>query len=240
MRKQLVHRGLLSLAVVAAGMLACNTQAVAGIVWVDPNDYNLGDAITPPFVTLRALQGATAQAVPFTPTVFAMADDKGHYPSSMHFFGWKTENSNVITDKPAWRQKWVVLRADFDSPVSFVSMDFYRNDFSGGPLDDEQGFLTAFNSFGVPIATVPVGIPTNQEVFTATISLALPDIKYVMASGLYNHSIDDDILLTRLGYSVEAVPEPLSLVGLASGGGALAVWMGMRRRSVRRKGAQAA
>ncbi len=242
MRKHLVHRGLLSLAVLAAGMLAWNTHALAGIVWVDPNDYNLGDAITPPFVTLRALQGATAQAKPFTDTVFAMADDKGHYPSSMHFFGWQTENNNVIYDKPAWRQKWVVLRADFDSPVSFVSMDFYRNDFSGGPLNDERGFLTAYNSFGVPIATVPVGIPVNQEVFTATISLAGPDIKYVMASGLYNpqNSVDDDILLTRLGYSVEAVPEPLSLVGLASGGGALAVWMGLRRRSACRKGAPAA
>lgn len=230
------------MAVVAAGVLAWNTQAAAGIVWVDPNDYNLGDAITPPFVTLQALQGATSQTPPFTPTVFAMADDKGHYPSTMHFFGWQTKSNNVVYDKPAWRQKWVVLKAEFDSPVSFVSMDFYRNDFSGGPLNDERGFLTAYNAFNVPIATVPVGIPVNQEVFTATISLTSPDIKYVMASGLYNpqSSIDDDILLTRLGYSVEAVPEPLSLVGLASGGGALAVWLGLRRRGARRNASQAA
>lgn len=242
MRKQLIHRGLLSLAVVTAGLLAWSSQASAGIVWVDPNNYNLGYPITPPFVTLQALQGATAQTPPFTPTVFAMADDKGHYPSSLHFFGWQTKSNNVIYDKPAWRQKWVVLRAEFDSPVSFVSMDFYRNDFSGGPLDDELGFLTAYNSSNVPIATVPVGIAFNQQLFTATISLANPDIKYVMASGVYNpsSSIDDDLLLTRLGYSVEVVPEPLSLVALASGGGVMAVWMGLRRRSARRKESQAA
>lgn len=241
MRKQLGYRGLLGLAVVAAGLLGFCTQASAGIVWVDPNNYNLGDPITPPFVTLQAVQGATSQTPPFTPTVFAMADDKGHYPSTLHFFGWKTESNSVIYDKPAWRQKWVVLRAEFDSPVSFVSMDFYRNDFSGGPLDDEQGFLIAYNAFNVPIATVPVGIAVNQQMFTATISLANPDIKYVMASGVYNPSggVDDDILLTRLGYSIEAVPEPLSLTALVSGGGALAVWMGLRRRGTRRKDTQA-
>jgi len=188
MRKQLVYRGLSSLAVVAAGLLAWNTQAAAGIIWVDPDNYNLGDEITPPFVTLQALQGATSQVPPSTSTVYALADDKGHYPSSMHFFGWKTKSVNVVYDKPAWRQKWVVLKAEFESAVSFVSMDFYRNDFSGGPLDDEWGFLTAFNSWGVPIATVPVGIAVNQELSTATISLTSPDIKYVMASGMYNPS----------------------------------------------------
>ncbi|MGQ9913673.1 MAG: hypothetical protein ACUVQQ_04900, partial [Thermogutta sp.] len=76
------------------------------------------------------------------------------------------------------------------------------------------------------------------------ISLANPDIKYVMASGVYNPSynpsggIDDDLLLTRLGYSIEAVPEPLSLTALLSGGGALAFWMGLRR-GTRRKDTQA-
>ncbi|GEM_PF-1151778 len=226
-------KGVLIAAVTLVGLVLGIGQASAAIVWVDPNTYSLGSAITPPFVTLQAIQGATTQSPPSTPTVYALADDKGHYSSDMHFFGWKTLDGSTVVDKPAWRQKWAVLKAEFDSPVAVVSMDFYRNDFSGGPLTDELAFLTAFNSVGTPISTVPVSIVTNATMFTATISFSSPDIKYVMASGLYNPSegIDHDILITRLGYSTTAlVPEPISLVGLASGGAALAMWMGLRRR----------
>lgn len=206
-------------------------SAQAGIVWVDPNDYALGAQITPPFVTLSAVQGGTAQNPP-DGRVLALADDKGHYPNTIHFFGWHIKPS-VDTDQVAWRGKWANLQAVFDSPVSYVAMDFYRNDFSGGPVADEIGFILAFDEFGNFLELGLAELQFSQESLTVEISRLNPDIKKIVAGGLYKKngdSTDQDILIRRLGYSVEPVPEPGALILLVTGGAAVGAVARLRRK----------
>lgn len=209
--------------------------AVAGIIWVDPNNYALGTQITPPFVTLTAVLGNTSQNPP-DGRVLALADDKGHYPTTLHFFGWHIQPP-VNTDQVAWRGKWANLQAVFDSPVSYVAMDFYRNDFSGGPLPDEIGFILAFDSANNLIWNEWVYLSGPQDSTTVEISLASPQIKKVLAGGVYvNKSVDQDVLIQRLGYSIEPIPEPSAMVFLLGGAATVGLVKLVRRRHSRSDG----
>jgi len=208
-------------------------SAQAAIVWVDPNDYALGTQITPPFVTLSAVLGRTAQNPP-DGRVLALADDKGHYPNTIHFFGWHIKPP-VDSDQVAWRGKWANLQAVFDSPVSYVAMDFFRNDFSGGPVADEIGFILAFDQFNNLIHSEWVYLEYFEDSITVEISRLNPDIKKIVAGGVYvkksnTGSIDHDILIRRLGYSVEPVPEPGALILLVTGGAAVGAVARLRRK----------
>jgi len=210
---------------VALGLVVGVTlsSAQAGIVWVDPDDYALGAQITPPFVTLSAVLGSTSQNPP-DGRVLALADDKGHYPDTIHFFGWHIKPS-ADADQVAWRGKWANLQAVFDSPVSYVAMDFYRNDFYGGQYPDEIGFVLAFDELNNLIHTEWVYLEQFVDSVTVEIARLNPEIKKIVAGGVYvtksknnNQSIDQDILIRRLGYSIEAVPEPGTMVLLVTGG----------------------
>lgn len=205
------------------------TRAEAAIIWVDANNYALGSQITPPFVTLAAVLGNTNQNPP-DGRVLALADDKGHYPTTLHFFGWHIQPP-ANSDQVAWRGKWANLQAVFDSPVSYVAMDFYRNDFSGGPLPDEIGFILAFDSANNLIWNEWVYLSGPQEWTTVEISLASPQIKKVLAGGVYvKNNIDQDILIQRLGYSIEPIPEPGLAVFLVGGAATVGLVKLVRRR----------
>lgn len=222
---------VLGLFAVVAGLSLWGSQdAHAGIVWVNPDDYPVGSQITPPFVTLTAVLGNTTQNPP-DGRVLALVDDKGHYPSTIHFFGWHVLPP-VDTDQVSWRGKWANLQAVFDSPVSYVAMDFYRNDFYGGSNPDEIGFILAFDAANNLIWNEWVYLEQFEDWKTVEISLPSPQIKKVVAGGVYvKKSIDQDILIRRLGYSIEPIPEPSTLVALVGGAGALAL---LRRRKTRR------
>lgn len=227
----MLHRTILLLAVVVG--LAGAQAANAGIIWIDPDDYALKDPISPPGVTLKAILGATTQTPPDPDTIYALADDKGHYPSSNHFFGWHSEGANQPY-KVAWRGKWAKLQAEFDTPVSYVSLDFWRNDFSGTELPDEIGFIEAYDASWNLITAMDVHTGVGGQMNTAVISLPNPEIKYIIASGKYvaagPDTVDHDVLLDNLGYSVQQIPEPGALVlllgGMAAGVGVFA----LRRR----------
>ncbi|MGB9687874.1 PEP-CTERM sorting domain-containing protein [Thermogutta sp.] len=222
------YRVLGLLAFVGALSLWGSQIADAAIVWVNPDDYPIGSQITPPFVTLTAVLGNTSQNPP-DGRVLALVDDKGHYPSTIHFFGWHVQPP-VNIDQVAWRGKWANLQAVFDSPVSYVAMDFYRNDFSGGPSPDEIGFILAFDASNNLIWNEWVYLQNFEDWKTVEISLSSPQIKKIVAGGVYvSKSIDQDILIRRLGYSIEPIPEPSVLVLLAGGAGALAILRGRKR-----------
>ncbi|GAB6164786.1 hypothetical protein JCM19992_07860 [Thermostilla marina] len=209
---------LFTLIAATALAFAFGHPARAAITWVDPDTYAIQDPITAPGVTFKAILGATTQTPPNPDTVYALIDDKGHYPASNHFFGWHSKGANVPY-KVAWRGKWAKFQAEFDSPVAFVSLDFLRNDFSGGPKSDEIGFLEAYDADWNLVKTVDVSIAMNDDVETATIICPTPQIKYVIASGKYVAGVmDHDILLDNLGFSTEPVPEPGVLTLLFGGG----------------------
>lgn len=203
-------------------------SARAAIVWVDPNDYTVRSEITPSFVTLTAIQGNTAQNPP-DGRVLALTDDKEHYDPSLHFFGWHIRPP-VDADQVAWLGKWANLQAEFDQSVSYVSVDFYRNDFSTTTAPDEIGFIMAYDSGNNLIwnEMVPLG-DKNQT--TVEISLNSPEIKKVIVGGAYIKNLtDQDVLIQRLGYALEPIPEPTSTVALLSGGAIGLVGLALRRR----------
>jgi hypothetical protein len=215
------------------GFLAVRS-APGGIVWVDPNDYNAGEVITPPFVTLSAVLGNTRQNPP-DGWVLALPNDRpADNPrySDLLFFGWHIIPP-VDADEVAWRGKWANLQAVFDAPVSYVALDFYRNDFYGGNNPDEIGFVVAYDAFNNVIWNEWVYLEAFEDWTTVEISLPSPEIKKIVAGGVYvSKKIEQDILIQRLGYSVQPVPEPGTLVLLIGG----MTTLGLVSRCRRKKG----
>lgn len=212
-----------------ASLLAFNS-AFGGIIWVDPNDYSPGQQITPPFVTLQAILGNTSQNPP-DGRVLSLKGDESRYPG-LQFFGWHIKPP-VDADVLPWRGKWANLQAVFDAPVSYVAIDFYRNDFYGGVQTDEIGFVLAFDGSNNLIWNEWVTLENYQDWTTVEISLPTPEIKKVVAGGVYvKKKTDQDILIRRLGYSVEPIPEPSSLLALTTAGltAGLGVYFRRRRR----------
>ncbi len=215
---------------ILAFVLAVSGKAVqGGLVWIDPNHFGEGQQITDPFVTLSALQGNTTQ-VPPDGRVLALSHDD--YPG-IRFFGWHTLPANA--NQVPWRAKWANFQAVFDDPVSYVTLDFYRND------SPDIGFILAFDELNNLIWNEWVYLSGDQYSATVEISLPEPQIKKIVAGGVYvsqsgcnPNGMDHDILITKLGYSVEPIPEPGTAVLLLSGGviaGAIARFRRGRRNS---------
>jgi len=210
-----------SLAILAFVLTLSGNAVQAGLVWVDPNNFSEGQQITVPFVTLSAVKGATSQTPP-DGRVLALSDN--HHPG-IRFFGWYIAGVSEGGEQVPWRAKWANFQAEFESPVSYVSLDFYRNDFGTGNNADDIGFLIAFDASNKVIWNEWVYLSGTQESARVEISLPEPQIKTILAGGVYvrksgscNLGFDHDILITRLGYSVEPIPEPGTAVLLLSGG----------------------
>ncbi|MGQ9762213.1 MAG: PEP-CTERM sorting domain-containing protein [Thermogutta sp.] len=203
-------------------------SAMGGIIWVDPNDYSPGQEITPPFVTLSAILGNTPQNPP-DGRVLSLKGDESRYPG-LQFFGWHIKPP-VDTNELPWRGKWANLQAVFDASVSYVAIEFYRNDFYGGPNRDEIGFVLAFDGWNNLIWNEWVTLENQRDWTTVEISLPTPEIKKVIAGGVYvKNNTDQDILIRRLGYSVEPIPEPSSLLALTTTGLTTGLGIFLRRR----------
>lgn len=196
----------------------------AGIVWIDPNNFANQQQITDPFVSLSALVGGTSQ-VPPDGNVYSLS-----YTSSalgpLQVFGWRT---TVGSDpwKPTWRGKWAVLQAVFNDPVSYVAIDIYAND------SNDIAYVLGYNSLGAVIWNEWVTLgPANFSVpYTLELSLDNPEIKRIEVSGVYvRKKYTHDIIIGRLGYSIEPIPEPSVMVLLAGGGAAAALISRLRRR----------
>lgn len=199
------------------GFLAVQS-APGGIVWVDPNDYSEGQVITPPFVTLEAVLGNLGKTSQNPPDgrVLALTFDASRYPNT-RFFGWHIKPP-VDADQVPWRGKWANLQAVFDSPVSYVALDFYRNDFYGGANPDDIGFVFGFDAANNLIWNEWVYLQEFEDWTTVEISLPSPQIKKIIAGGVYvQKNIEQDILIRRLGYSIQPVPEPGTMVLLLGG-----------------------
>jgi len=211
-----------SLAILAFVLTLSGNAVQAGLVWVDPNNFSEGQQITVPFVTLSAVKGAASQTPP-DGRVLALSDN--HRPG-IRFFGWYIAGATQDGEQVPWRAKWANFQAEFESPVSYVSLDFYRNDFGIGTTADDIGFLIALDASNQIIWNEWVYLSgTEESATTVEISLPEPQIKTILAGGVYvrsrancNPGFDHDILITRLGYSVEPIPEPGTAVLLLSGG----------------------
>ena len=96
-----------------------------------------------------------------------------------------------------WREGDNVLRADFESPQSFVSIDVGSDDQS------DIGFLRAYDEAGTLLAQVVSGGVTNGNSETLTITRPTADIFYIQAAG-----VGGDITpLDNLQYSVTGRPD---------------------------------
>ncbi|HOA50891.1 MAG TPA: PEP-CTERM sorting domain-containing protein [Thermogutta sp.] len=209
-----------SLVILAFVLTVSGSAAHAGLVWLDPNNFSEGQQITVPFVTLSAVQGSTPQLRP-DGRVLALSDS--NYPA-IRFFGWHIAGATQDGEQVPWRAKWANFQAEFESPVSYVSLDFYRNDFGIGTTADDIGFLIALDASNQIIWNEWVYLSGTEESATVEISLPEPQIKTILAGGVYvrsrancNPGFDHDILITRLGYSVQPIPEPGTAVLLLSG-----------------------
>lgn len=171
------------------------------VIVVDPDAFPEGTNITNAFagVTLSALGSTPATSSVFSVTCsFSSTGTRvfGHDGEYDIYWGLVDDFFDAS------------LRADFDSPVDFVSIDFVPNN------GYDPGILRAFNSSGDLIETVNTpGTSGAGSVETAMITRLTPDIAYVIASA----PSGTDVHLDRLAF----VPEPTTLSLLGLGGLAL-------------------
>lgn len=179
-------------------LLLCGADAAKAVIVVEPDAFPAGTNISNAFdgVTLSAL-GST----PVTSSVFSLTCT------------FSSTGTQVFGHDGRWDIYWGLvssssfdasLRADFDSPANFVSIDFIPND------GYDPGVLQAFNSMGVLLETVTTpGTSGVGSVETATISRATPDIAYVIASAPQGTDVHLD--------HVVFVPEPGTVLLLGLG-----------------------
>ncbi len=100
------------------------------------------------------------------------------------------------------------LRADFDEPANWVSIDIICDDIW------DYATLRAYDSDGLLVDSVMTEPPlTPVEVFTATISRQAFDISYIIAGGAFANS-ESFVYLDNLTANITPEPGTLLLLGL--------------------------
>ena len=127
---------------------------------VEPDDYYSGTVLTrvAPGITLSAIGGAGP----------VVANNSVHSSTGDMVFGNGTDYY--------WSDS-LLLRADFSSPVSSVSLDLVPDD----PFD--PGFLKAYDSSGNLLQDVETGQPSYPGFLTMTVTRPTADIAYIVAGG---------------------------------------------------------
>lgn len=192
---------------VLALVLGGTERTEAAPILVDPGVFPDNTELTNAFAGVTLLfessqvTGHLTNATFFGSTFFNYAFDSG---------GGGVE----WTEDPGFTKR---MRADFVTPVSFVSIDMFRsrNVDSGG----EFGLLRAFNSGGVLLETLMTSeLPGLPGFETASITRATGDIAYIIASGFGDVQNSGGTLLTRLQYEApSSVPEPATLLLMGLG-----------------------
>lgn len=189
-------------------------ESHAATVVVEPDQF-------PWQVITEAFPGVTLNAIGpgvFTPDHVADAQsvrwDAGYAPASTGDFVFF-----VGTDGGSTSESNRYLRATFDEPVGFVSIDVIG---AGG--EPSGGVLRAFNTAGEQVAAYFTAPAPRGAIETAIVTREPRDIAYVTAGGLSGQQI----VLDNLQFAT--VPEPSALVLAAVGGLCL---VGRNRRAKR-------
>ena len=141
------------------GHVSTSSSAVA-----EPDDYPAGDDISDGFDGVALSNNGTG-------SVFAASASFGA-PTGQNVF------APTPTGASGWQEGSNELRADFDSPISFVSIDVGSDDSS------DVGYLRAFDSNGTLLAQVVSGSVTTGNSQTLAISRGSAEIAYVTAAGV--------------------------------------------------------
>lgn len=138
--------------------------------------------------------------------------------------GLASTGTNVFANNLSFQRQWYAdltegfaLRADFNNPANFVSIDIIGDDSS------DYGQLNAYDSSGTLLAFVLSPQLSTGQVFTAVIDRDWSfDIAYIIAGGAV--LTEDTVHLDNLIANV--IPEPATILLLTFGSAAL-----LRRRS---------
>lgn len=172
-----------------------------------------------------AFAGVTLSSIPFA--LFGL--DGNVYSLTPSNPGWASTPSSVFGNnlggmdgngiplEEVWYDSsFYGFRADFSNLANSVSIDIIGNNGS------DFGFLEAYDSGGVLLASVVSPVLTSTQVYTATINQPSFDISYIIAGGFSGDSVHLDNLRGNV------VPAPgaalLGMIGLSVVG-----WV--RRRS---------
>jgi hypothetical protein len=200
------------------------------MITVDPDDFPAGTKLSTVVgeVTFASELGGTEQLPP-DGDVFSFLDPIN---AGNQVFGWRNLNA-PIHDKDSWRCKWVKFTAEFTDPVAYVSLDFLRNEPSTGlgTTPDEWGGMKAYDAAGNELAFVGVMLSPAKPVRTVAISRPVADIKSICASGFFEcQTLDHDVMLDRLTFSHEVIPEPSSFAIFLVSAAAIAGYHRIRKR----------
>lgn len=199
--------------IICAIVLLVGGLASGTITVVDPDAFSAGTVLNNAFagVTLSSVgsgwNGANGAVIAVDPLAYTEA------------FSASTGSLSFGTDDASFPHLFMdmgflQLRADFDTPVSFVSLDFIGNDSS------DTGELLAYDSNDNLIESALTGPLATNEVGTLTISSVSSNIAYILAGG---DSGSSSLGLDNLSY----IPEPTTICLLGLGG----LVLGRRKRA---------
>ncbi len=109
-----------------------------------------------------------------------------------------------VANPASWGSNFNELRADFDAPTDFVSIDI------GSDSPSDVGYLRAYNSGGFLVGTAYSAYLARGKSQTISISRPVSDIAYVIATGYGGRQVALDNLVFAIDgrddyYAVEAV-----------------------------------
>jgi len=165
--------------------------AASGGSGCEPDDYASGTDISTmcPGVTLSTSAGGAVYS-----------QDSLYNSTGARVFGTSSGGGSGNT----WCTSFY-FRADFDSPLSIVSIDVIGDDSS------DYGYLAAYDSNDVEIDRDITGDLTVNDVETLTVTSAGKNIAYVEASGTTGDCVELDALV----YDAAWVTAPTSLTGVS-------------------------
>ena len=205
---------------VVAFACCISVAAQAALLTAEPDYFADGADISAPF------SGLTLSSVgPYAGTGGSLDGRVYSRDSAFASTGTRVFGNNLIgTDAAStprnqlWYQSSTLLsayrlRADFDGPADYVSIDFITNNGS------DEGVLEAYDSGGTLLASADAFSSGGPD--TVEISRPSYDIAYIIASGVAGETLCLDNL------TVNVIPEPATLLLLGLGG------LGLFRRTIR-------
>jgi len=182
-------------------ILFMSSSGLALLVSVDADGYSNGTDIS------GAFDGITLSSVGGYPGLDGLVYAWGDALAST--------GTNVFANNLSFQRQWYAdyddgfaLRADFDQPAGYVSIDIIGDDAG------DYGELLAYNSSGILIGYVMTPQLSTGEVFTATIDRDWAfDIAYIIAGGAA--AFGDTVHLDNL--TADVIPEPATFLLLGIG-----------------------
>jgi len=182
-------------------ILFMSSSALALLVSVDADGYSNVTDIS------NAFEGVTLSSVGCYPGLDGLVYAWGDALAST--------GTNVFANNLSFQRQWYAdldegfaLRADFDLPAGYVSIDIIGDDAG------DYGELLAYNSGGLLIGYVMTPQLSAGEVFTATIDRDWAfDIAYIIAGGAA--AFEDTVHLDNL--NADVIPEPATFLLLGIG-----------------------